>query len=853
MKSIFIWLFVAISSLFLSISIIAQEKNDNILRIHVDGVCGMCKTRIEKASLQTKGVKTANWTVDTKQLRIYVNRKNFNENQLHQNLADVGHDTEKIKASDEVYDSLHACCKYRPENLSSENEETSYIPSNEGIELIGKVFAADENNELQPLYSANVYWANTTIGTITDENGQFSLRKIPKTNWLVVSFIGMGSDTLNMEGLSNVHIQLENDITLEEIEIAYRKKTTEISFLDPIKTEQIGEGELLKAACCNLSESFETNPSVDVSFTDAVTGTRQIQMLGLAGSYVQIGRENMPDIRGLAALYGFTYTPGHWIEGIQLNKGTGSVVNGFESIAGQINVELKKPQNSEKVYLNLYGNKMGRLEANANFSHKLSEKWRTGLLLHGKTQQTRFDKNEDGFLDNHLGSQFIGINRWKFWGKDGLEGQFGIKATLLNKTSGQKSFELEKDAIGTWGANIQTNRIEGWFKMGKVFPRRPFSSIGFQSSVIYHDQDAFFGLQNYDATHKSVYTNLIYQSIFDNTNHQFKTGLSFQYDQYDENVQGSNYERNESVPGAFFEYTYAGGENFSAVIGIRGDYHNNYGFFATPRMHLRYALSDESVLRASIGRGQKTANVFAENIGVFASNRQIILHSENTDTPYGLEAESAWNFGLNLTQDIHIGSKTATLGLDYYHTRFQNQIIADYEQSPQELHLYNLDGKSYSNSFQTQIDMEVLPRLDVRLAYRLNDVQMTFNGDLLQKPLTARNRAFINFGYQTENEWKFDFTLNWQGKKRIPSTASNPEPYRLEEYSPDFLLANTQITKVWAERFEVYVGAENLFNFRQENPIIASGDPYGEYFDSSLVWGPIFGRMVYGGLRYRLK
>ncbi len=851
MKSIFLWLF-AIGSLCLSTSILAQE-NENIERIHVDGRCGMCKNRIEKAALQIKGIKTATWNVDTKQLKIFVNRKNFNEDQLHQKMAGIGHDTEKMRATNEAYENLPSCCLYRPEPFSG--EESSYTPSNEGTELWGKVFAADENNDLQPLYSANVYWANTIIGTTTNENGEFTLRKIPKTNWLVVSFVGMGGDTLNMEGLSKVHIQLENSLTLEEIEVSYRKKTTEISFLDPIKTEQISEGELLKAACCNLSESFDTNPSVDVSFTDAVTGTRQIQMLGLAGSYVQIGKENMPDIRGLAALYGFTYTPGHWIEGIQLNKGTGSVVNGFESIAGQINVELKKPQNSEKVYLNLYGNEGGRLEANANFSHKLSNKWNVGLLLHGKSQKAKFDRNEDGFLDNHIGNQFIGINRWKFWGKNGLEGQFGFKATLMDNTSGQENFEdgQKKLSIGLWRANIKTNRLEGWFKMGKVFPKRPFSSIGFQSSVVYHQQNAFFGLRNYDATQKSVYTNLIYQSILDNTNHQFKTGLSFQYDQYDENVEQIDYKRNESVPGAFFEYTYTGSEKISAVFGLRGDYHNNYGFFATPRMHLRYALSDETVLRASIGRGQKTANIFAENIGVFASNRNIVLHSGNIDTPYGLEAESAWNFGLNLTQNIKIGSKTASLGLDYYHTRFQNQIIADYEQSPQELHLYNLDGKSYSNSVQTQIDMEVLPRLDVRLAYRFNDVKMTFDGDLLQKPLTARNRAFVNFGYQTENEWKFDFTLNWQGEKRIPSTASNPEPYRLEEYSPDFFLANTQITKVWAERFEVYLGAENLFNFKQENPIIASSEPYGEYFDSSLVWGPIFGRMVYGGLRFRLK
>lgn len=886
MKSIYIWL-LAILPFFLSTSITAQQ-NDNTLSIHVDGVCGMCKKRIEDAALQTKGIKTAEWDLGTKKLEVHFNTKTFNEDKFHQNLAAVGHDTEKVKASDEVYDKLHFCCKYRSEEVIEQHEEAeeahhdskeiheheeddghnhaadtslsaqkakSNISNDHHSDLHGIVYANDENGDLFPLYTANVYWANTTFGTTTDENGKFSINKTDETDLLVVSFVGMGSDTLNMQGLYNVHIQLENSLTLEEIEVAYRKKTTEISYLDPIKTEQINEGELLKAACCNLSESFETNPSVDVSFTDAVTGTRQIQMLGLAGNYVQIGRENMPNIRGLAALYGFTYTPGHWIEGIQLNKGTGSVVNGFESIAGQINVELKKPQNSEKMYLNLYANEGGRLEANANFSHKLSDNWQTGLLLHGKYQQSKFDKNNDGFLDNPLGNNFIGINRWKWYGKNGLEGQFGVKATLVNTKSGQDVFEGEgKRLAGSlWQADMNTNRFEGWFKMGKVFPKKPYSSFGSQFSVVHHDQNAFFGLKRYDAVQNSFYANLIYQSIIDNTNHKFKTGLSFQYDQFDENVLDTNYEREEIVPGAYFEYTYTQSDKFGAVLGLRGDYHNNFGFFVTPRMHLRYAPSDQTVLRASAGRGQKTANIFAENIGAFASNRDIIVHSENTDTPYGLEAESAWNFGLNLTQDINLGSKTASLGVDFYHTRFQNQIIADYEQSPQELHLYNLNGESYSNSLQTQIDMEVLPRLDVRLAYRFNDVKMTFGDELLQKPLVARHRAFINLGYHTENDWKFDFTLNRQGQKRISSTASNPEPYRLDEKSPAFFLANTQVTKVWAERFEVYVGAENLFNFKQENPILVSSEPFGEYFDSSLVWGPIFGRMIYGGLRYRLK
>ena len=844
-----IWL-CALISLLAPFQILAQPETT--VEIWVDGVCGMCQERIENAALLTPGVRFANWDIDSKVLTLTRSPEPLDLAQLHHNIAAVGHDTNEENAPDEAYNNLHNCCKYRDEAVVKAHQPAQ---SSQPEVIRGQVFEKGVKGKRAPLPGANLSWLGTTEGTATDEHGHFELARVPQTGRLVISYVGYGSDTVEVQDGRDIQIVLSEVVFLDEVEVTHRRKPTEVSFIEPIKVQMIGEKELMKAACCNLSESFETTSSVDVSFTDAVTGTRQIQMLGLASPYIQITRENMPDVRGLSAIYGMAYTAGPWIEGMQLNLGAGSVVNGFEAIAGQINVELRKPERTDLLYLNLYANGMGRLEGNANISQPVGKKLHTGLLLHAKSQKRAMDNNDDGFLDNPLSEGIIAINRWKFIGGNVVEGQFGVKGTFLNEASGQHGFRLgdEVHPGHHWGAQVNTRRLEGWFKMGRVFPEQPFASIGLQLSGLHHQQDAFFGLRNYDASQSSAYANLIYQSIIGNTDHQFKTGASFQWDQYDENLAAMAYTRNEWVPGAFFEYTYRHLEQFTAVAGLRADYHNLFGLFITPRLHLRYAPDEKTVLRASAGRGQRTASIFAENIGVLASARGIVIHSEDPDKPYGLDAEVAWNYGLNLTRELTIADRTATLSLDFYHTRFLNQVVVDYDQNPQELHFYNLPGRSYSNSLQAQLSLEPLPRWDVRLAYRFNDVRVSFSDGLLEKPLLSRHRAFLNTAYATPNDWNFDFTLNWQGAKRIPGTASNPEAYRALERSPDFLVANAQISKGWKDKFEVYVGAENLFGFIQEGPILANEDPFGPYFDSSLVWGPVFGRNIYAGIRVRLQ
>ncbi|MFP4060767.1 MAG: TonB-dependent receptor domain-containing protein [Bacteroidales bacterium] len=905
LKHYFQYFSIFIFTAFFTLNLTGQTGIQN-LEFKVFGNCGMCEERIEKAAMQVPGVKDAQWIQEEQLLQVKYDPSGFNQQNLVQAISEAGHDSEYLLTSNEIYKNLHACCKYRnnddykeyinehgslpvigePENHMGQEhhfheEEKSHddahvhthetndksmkrhkngdVHDHAGEILEGRVKAYDEKQNMINLPGVNVYWAGTQVGTITNEKGIYKIPVIKESHKLVISYVGYGSDTIKADNPHDFEKEyiFDQTLSLEEVEIVWRQKSTEISFLDPLKTYNLTEKELQKAACCNLSESFETNPSVDVSFTDAVTGTRQIEMLGLAGPYVQITRANMPNIRGLSSIYGFTYIPGPWMEGIQLNMGTGSVVNGFESVTGQINVELKKPENTEKVYLNLFANEGSRLEANANFTHQFNPSFAGGLFLHVKNQNAEMDRNNDSFLDHPLGEQYILMNRYKFLSKKGIKGQFGVKATIINNESGQADFngETNNGNATLWKANIYQRRYESWLKTGMIFPNHPSASLGFQMSAVYHDQKSVFGNRVYNGIQKSLYANLIYQRLFGN-NHEVKSGMSFQYDDYNELVFDRTYLREEAVPGVFSEYTYNVPEKITAVAGFRGDYHNNYGLFFTPRFHFRYVPFGETVLRASAGRGLRTPSVFAENIGVFASSREFVVHGDiSSDKPYGLEPETAWNFGANITQPVHVfNQRELVLGIDFYHTRFDNQVVVDFDENPRQFHIYNLDGESYSNSLQAQADMEVFRGFDLRLAYRFNDVQTDYLSGKKEKPLTSRHRGFLNMAYTTASNWKFDFTVNYQGKKRIPETILNPVEYQMDTYSPGYFLSNAQISKSWNKGlFDIYSGVENMFNYKQQNPILASGDPFGDYFDSSMIWGPVFGRKIYVGLRYKIN
>ena len=720
----------------------------------------------------------------------------------------------------------------------------------------GVVLESSKDGNFLPLQGASVSWLGTAHGTFTDSSGVFIIGTESGVNSLIVSFTGYVPDTLIITDLTEIKIILATDKKLEEVVIRSKMHSTYISSLNPIRTQIMTEKELFKAACCNLSESFETNPSVDVSYNDAVTGSKQIQLLGLSGNYTQLTIENLPGPRGLATPLGLNSIAGPWIESIQLSKGIGSVANGFESMAGQINVELKKPGNEDKLLANLYMNSFGKTDINLNLSAKAGEKWSTLFLLHDDfLANTKLDMNGDGFRDLPSGNQFSAVNRWKFENGKGLISQFGFMYLNEQKTSGETAFDPEKDKFSTthYGLGINTERYEIFTKLGYVFPNKKYKSIGLQLAAFDHEQDSYFGLTKYNGSQQNLYGNLIYQSIISSTTHKFRTGLSFLLDNYKEELNNSIYKRKEVVPGAFFEYTYTPGVKFSAVLGIRADNNNLFGFFVTPRVHLKYEPVTGTVIRVSAGRGQRTANIFAENIGALVSSRAMTILRTDPSKGYGLAPEVAWNKGIAVDQRIRLFGRESSLSFDYFRTDFSQQVIADMEK-PREIRFYNLQGKSFSNSLQAQWNVEPVEKFEVRLAYRFLDVRTTYGNELLRRPLLSQSRAFINLAY-ARNTWKFDYTLNLNGRKRIPGTLDNPIEYRLDDYSPAFLVMNAQVSKTVGKKLpmEFYIGSENLGNFSQDKPILSVREPFSPYFDASLVWGPVEGRMIYAGWRFRLK
>lgn len=651
-----------------------------------------------------------------------------------------------------------------------------------------------------------------------------------------------------------------NEEKLNEVKVVKKRKGIQKSFTVTGNTTIVTSKELLKAACCNLAESFETNPSIDVNFSDALTGTKQIKMLGLTSPYLMITEENVPSVRGASQAYGLSFTPGTWVESIQITKGAGSVVNGYESISGQINTELIKPINDIPFFLNAYGSTDSRFELNTHFNTKISDKWSSSLFLHGNTRVAKTDMNDDGFLDNPLAKQINILNRYQYYNaQKGWVSFINFRYMNDKKQTGELDFDSKKDKGTTnyWGSEINTERLDVATKVGYVFPDMPYQSIGFQNAFDSHNQHSYFGLNQYNIKQSSYYSNLIFNSIINNTMNKFATGLNFTYDKYQEFVNVNDYSRIDNSVGAFFEYTYDNGDDFSVILGGRIDNHNRLGTFITPRLHMRYNPWDKGVLRFSAGRGKRSANIFAENQPLFASSRTFEILNSNGKI-YGLNPEIAWNYGLSFSQKFSLLGKSADVGFDLYRTDFQNQAIVDVMQSPQEVLFYNLDGKSYANSLQVEFNYEILNHLNLRSAYKFYDIQTDYLSGRYQKALQAKHRFFGNIEYETPvgekgQQWKFDYTLNWIGQQQLPTTASNPEQDRLPEFSKSYSLMNAQITKIFSPTFEVYVGGENIGNYTQEKAILGSENPFGPNFDASIVYAPVFGQMYYAGLRFKIK
>ena len=648
--------------------------------------------------------------------------------------------------------------------------------------------------------------------------------------------------------------------TLREIKVQSKRKSIQKSYTVTGNISLITKKELLKAACCNLAESFETNPSIDVNFSDALTGTKQIKMLGLTSPYLMMTQENVPSVRGASQAFGLSFTPGPWIESIQVTKGAGSVVNGFESISGQINTELVKPLSDAPFLLNAYGSTDSRFELNTNFNQKLSDKWATSLLLHGNIRDSKMDNNDDGFLDNPLQKQINLLNRYQYYNAEtGWVSFINFQYMNDSKLMGQLSFDQDTDkgTTNSWGSEIDTKKIDISTKIGYVFKDMPYQSIGFQNAFSSYDQDSYFGLNGYNIKQNSFYSNLIFNSIINNEKNKFAAGLNFTYDKYSEFVNTTDYSRIDNTVGAFFEYTFDNQDDFSLILGGRVDSGNRLGVFVTPRLHLRYNPWEKGVLRVSAGRGKRPANIFAENQNLFASSRTFNIVNTGGKL-YGLDPEIAWNYGLSFMQGFKLFNRNGDVTIDFYRTNFQNQVVVDVMQNPQQVIFHNLNGVSFANSFQFEFNYELAKHLELRSAYKYYDIKTDYLTGKYQRPLQAGHRFFGNLGYETNiqdrgQQWKFDFTYNWIGEQQLPYTASNPIEYQLPENSPSYSLMNAQITRVFSKTFEVYVGGENIGNYTQNPAIVDAQNPFGPYFDATILYAPVFGQMYYAGLRFKIK
>lgn len=689
------------------------------------------------------------------------------------------------------------------------------------------------------LFGANVQWLNTIIGAITNEFGIADLDAIDSLpNAIIISYIGYNNDTILIKNLTNINIALTPEIQLSEVKIKGKRQTNFISSINPIKTEKIEAGELKKAACCNLSESFQTNASVDVNYSDAVTGAKEIKLLGLNGTYVQNLIEGIPFMRGITATFGLDNIPAPWMKSISVSKGVPSVKNSYEGITGSMNVEFKSSFNdSTKLFFDMFGNQNGRIETNLLLNHKINKKLGTMLMANGAFVPLKQDMNHDGFLDMPLMKQYNLLNRWNYQGEK-IEGQYMIKVLSENRIAGQTTIHHQhNDPLPLYGININTKRVEAFAKTGYIFDDHGDKSLGTQFSSVYHQQKSNYGLKQFDTKQATFTGNVLYQTTIKNDNHTFVGGANFVYDKIDEKLDSLQIQRNDFVPGLFVEYTFKWNSKITIVSGVRGDYHSRAGYQVNPRIHAKFDLSTTTTLRVAAGSGFRVPNILTENQSLLASSRNLVFQENPTK-------EVAWNYGISLTQKFNLFNREGNFSVDFFRTDFNKQAIVDIDNADNTATISNLKGKSFSNSLLVEFNFEVLKGLDLKAAYRLEDVRTTYHGVLLQKPLQALNKGLVALSYKTPNQqWQFDVNTSINGKRRLPNSFESDAGKR---YSPRYVLLNAQIMKYF-KHAEIFVGAENMTNFRQKNPIL--GTPFSTLFDTYQVYAPITGANVYGGFR----
>ncbi|MDR1197812.1 MAG: TonB-dependent receptor [Prevotellaceae bacterium] len=717
--------------------------------------------------------------------------------------------------------------------------------------ITGKIFAIDGKGNKSPLGFASVVWENTYTGASADENGNFVIKKLGDENAnLIASFIGFTSDTLEITAQAEEveFVLYEISQLLSEANVIAHQKGSYISKLSPIMTEVITQKGLSKLACCNLAESFENSASVSVGYSDAVSGARQIRMLGLAGTYVQMLDENIPALRGIASTYGLSFTPGQWLESIQVSKGTASVLNGYEAITGQINVEHRKPDSSEPLFVNLYGDNDLRFEANITSALKLNEKLSTIIFTHGSTDAKAHDYNSDGFVDSPQKKQINAGNRW-LYSADKVIIHFGYRFLTESRESGQ----IHADMPNAYVSNIRNRHFNTYAKIGIPFNESGSRSLALIASYAYHRQNSFFGKKTYDARQNSLLSNILWQSAFDSAEkHRYTAGITFSHDNYNELFTDSKFanswigDRVENVSGAFVQYTLKPNEKFDLLAGLRIDRNSIYGeTFITPRMHLRYNFAANSTVRASAGRGFYSPHIISSNIGILATGRKIV-------TDENIKMEKAWTLGASFTQNFKVGeNQNGYVSFDYFHTDFQDQAVVDVEESDEYIHIGNLNGKSYSDSYQTDFSIDPVERFNVFATFRYNRTKVDMSRGLVEKPLVDRFKALVNLSYSTKFEkWRFDFTAQLNGGSRLPFYAA--QAWNMT-HSKSYMLFFAQITKKY-KSMDIYLGCENIGNYMQKQAIINAENPLDDdKFDASVIYAPLMGRKIYLGIRFRLQ
>ncbi|MDR0729395.1 MAG: TonB-dependent receptor [Prevotellaceae bacterium] len=722
----------------------------------------------------------------------------------------------------------------------------------------GIVWGIAPSGEKTPLAYAAVHWHDTHTAVMTDDNGRFSI-PLPAT-WpatLMASFVGYSSD---MRSVTNdttfVELLLYEGAALNEVQITGRQAGIYNARLTQLKTEVINAAGLQKMACCNIGESFENSASISVGYSDAVSGARQIRLLGLSGIYAQMLEENRSDMRGLATTFGLSFTPGPWLESIQVAKGIGSVLQGYENITGQINLEYRKPTTPEPLFLNLYIDRFGRTEGNAASSLQLSDKLFTTLLAHGSIDPMKTDNNHDGFMDEPVKKQINLANRWLYVADNGSMLRFGVKGLYEKRDGGQLDFDASRPRDTTqYGTGIENTHINAYIKLG-VPLIDTITNIAFIADYTFHDLRSFFGLKAFDGTEHTANFNILFQSKF-GQHHDYMLGGGIHWDRYRQGLQDvwfpasgqgrqqeyTRMDRDETVGGLFGEYTFSYHDKLWIVAGTRADYHSLFQWLITPRATLKYNITDNLILRASGGRGFRTANVVTDHIGMLATGRQISI-----DEP--LDIEDAWTYGGSVAWYFPLfQDDRASLGFDFFRTQFTNQIIVDQEDDLARIHIYNLNGQSFSNTWQIDFNVAPVERFSVMATFRYTDAQTTYrNNRLRERPLNDRFKAVLNLQYATRmNIWTFDFTAQLNGQSRLPDFAATNG----NRYSPVYPLFFAQITRKF-RGIDVYIGCENLFNYTQRDPILLASDPYNAGFNSSVIWGPLMERRIYAGLRFIL-